>query len=142
MSEYNYKLFVVLFSLMFLVSCATTPVSNEEAREVEMRHVIDAGVVTPRQGFGEVVVKRDQGLNTSACRSRVFVDGEPVADIASGEKVTMYLPVGEVMLAAKATGICAGGLVEVSARVSDSKTSTFRVSYGTWGEFSIQPTSF
>lgn len=126
---------------IFLASCATSPVSNESATEVNKENVINLAMTIRHSGYGTVIVKRDRGMNTSACRSRIFANGEPVADIAPGEKITMFLPLGEQLLAAKATGICAGGLVEAKANVTE-KTSTFRVSYGTWGEFSIQPTAF
>lgn len=134
---------VVLSVIFFtLVSCATTPVSNDSATEVGKQNVINAAMTARQSGYGQVVVKRDRGLNTGACRSRIYANGEPVADIAPGEKITMFLPPGEQMLAAKATGVCAGGLVEITANVTDKRTTTFRVSYGTWGEFSIQPTAF
>ncbi len=77
-----------------------------------------------------------------ACNSRVFVNGSPIADVATGEKVVFYLPEGEHMLAARAEGICIGGLVEAKAAVSRNKPSVFRISYGSSGEFALQPTAF
>ena len=136
-----FKLAMFGFICCFLVSCATTPISNELSTEVKDENVINSAMKIPKYGHGIVIVKRDIGLNTSACKSRIFVNGQPVADIATGEKVTMFLPYGEQLLAAKATGICAGGLVEIKANVTD-KNSTFRVSYGSWGELSMQPTAF
>lgn len=141
-SQYLWKWLTAGLLGVLLTSCATTHVSNYAAQEVDKNHVLNSEVLIQRAEAGEVIVKRDQGLNTSACRSRIFVNGEPVADIAPGEKVTMYLPLGEQMLAAMATGICAGGLVETMVTVTDTRTATFRIAYGTWGEFSIQPTAF
>jgi len=122
--------------------CATTPVPTSAARDVPRARVLNAALLEPGEDLGQVVVKRDSGLSASACNSRVYANGKPVAEIAPGEKVTFYLPEGDQMLAAEATGICAGGLVETRASVSRSGPAVFRVSYGSSGEFSIQPTAF
>lgn len=128
--------------LLSLFGCATTPVPTSAARDVPKTRVLNAALLERKEGLGQVVVKRDEGLSASACNSRVFANGTPVAEIAPGEKVTFYLPEGEQMLAAIATGICIGGLVEAKASVSRSRPAVFRISYGSSGEFSIQPTAF
>lgn len=128
--------------LVSLNGCATTPVPTTNAREVPEARVLNAALREPKAGFGQVVVKRDEGLSGAACNSRVFADGSPLAEIAPGEKVTFYLPEGEHMVAAIATGICTGGLVEAKALVSRSRSAIFRISYGSSGDFSIQPTAF
>lgn len=128
--------------LLSLPGCATTPVPTSAARDVPRTRVLNATLLERKEGLGQVVVKRDEGLSASACNSRVFANGTPVAEIAPGEKVTFYLPEGEQMLAAMATGICIGGLVEAKASVSRSRPAVFRISYGSSGEFSIQPTAF
>lgn len=128
--------------LVSLVGCATTPISTSSARDVPSPRVLNPALLERKEGFGQVVVKRDEGLSASACNSRIFANGTPVAEIAPGEKVMFYLPEGEQMLAAMATGICIGGLVETKASVSRSRPAVFRVSYGSSGEFSIQPTAF
>lgn len=128
--------------LVSLVGCATTPISTSSARDVPSTRVVNPALLERKEGFGQVVVKRDEGLSASACNSRIFANGKPVAEIAPGEKVIFYLPEGEQMLAAMATGICIGGLVETRASVSRSRPAVFRISYGSSGEFSIQPTAF
>lgn len=128
--------------LLSLLGCATTPVPTSAARDVPRTRVLNAALLERKEGLGQVLVKRDEGLSASACNSRVFANGTPVAEIAPGEKVTFYLREGEQMLAAMATGICIGGLVEAKASVSRSRPAVFRISYGSSGEFSIQPTAF
>lgn len=128
--------------LASLLGCATTPVSTSSARDVPSTRVLTPAFLERKDGLGQVVVKRDEGLSASACNSRVFANGTPVAEIAPGEKVIFYLPEGEQMLGAMATGICIGGLVEAKASVSRLRPSVFRISYGSSGEFSIQPTAF
>ncbi len=128
--------------LMSILGCATTPVPTGAARDVPRARVLNAALLERKESLGQVVVKRDEGFSASACNSRVFANGTPVAEIAPGEKVIFYLPEGEQMLAAMATGICIGGLVEAKATVSRSRPAVFRISYGSSGEFSIQPTAF
>jgi hypothetical protein len=129
----------LLFSLF---GCATTPISTDTALEVPRTRVFNGAFLESNKDRGQVIVKRDQGLSASACNSTVFANGVQVAEIAPGEKVTFYLREGEQMLAARANGICAGGLVETKAFVSRSHPSVFRISYGSNGEFAIQPTAF
>jgi hypothetical protein len=129
-------------SIAALVGCATTPVPTSSARDVPSERVLNASLLVGKNGLGQVIVKRDEGLNTSPCATRIFANGMPVAEIRTGEKVSFYLPEGEQMLAAIATGVCAGGLVESRALVNRSRSALFRISYGTWGEFTLQPTAF
>ena len=136
------KILLVATTLLSLVGCATTPISTSSARDVPSTRVLNASLLERKSELGQVIVKRDEGLSASACNSRIFANGVPVAEIAAGEKVVFYLPEGEQMVAAIATGICIGGLVESKASVSRSRPAIFRVSYGSSGEFSIQPTSF
>jgi hypothetical protein len=139
----NAKILLLLTPLLIsLLGCATTPVPTKSAKNVQNSRVLNPALLERKEGLGQVVVKRDLGLSASACNSRVFANGTPVADIAQGEKVVFYLPEGEQMLAAKAVGICIGGLVEAKVLVNLSRPAVFRISYGSSGEFSIQPTAF
>lgn len=123
----NAKDLLAIALLLSLFGCATTPISTIAAREVSISRVLNAAFLERKEGLGQVIVKRDEGLSASACNSRVFANGTPVAEIAPGEKVTFYLPEGEQMLAAMATGICIGGLVEAKASVSRSRPAIFRI---------------
>lgn len=136
------KTLLVVVSLLSLLGCATTPVSTSAARDVPLTRVLNSTLLERKESFGQVIVKRDEGLSAAACNSRIYANGAPVAEIAPGEKVVFYLPEGEQMLAAMATGICIGGLVETRASVTRSRPTIFRISYGSSGEFSIQPTAF
>lgn len=125
-----------------LIGCATTPVPTASAPNVPPARVLNATLLQKKEGFGQVIVKRDAGLSAGACNTRIFANGTPVAEIAPGEKVVFYLPEGEQMLGAIATGICIGGLIETRATIHKSRPIVYRVSYGSSGEFSIQPTAF
>jgi hypothetical protein len=89
-----------------------------------------------------VIVKRDRGLSGSACSTRIYVNGKPVADIDPAEKVVLYLPEGEHILSAEPNGMCGGNMTEVKAVVKAGSQSNYR--YGTSGNGSpsIYPTAF
>lgn len=129
-------------ALIALGACATTPIPTGSAVHVPRDRILSLRMLEPAPGFGQVIVKRDDGFGASACSSRVFANGSAVADIRPGEKVVFYLPEGSQMLAARANGICTGGLVEAQAQISIHRPAVYRISYGSSGEFSIQPTAF
>jgi hypothetical protein len=128
--------------LVSLLGCATTPVSTSSARNVPAERVLNASLLKPKDGYGQVIIKRDAGLPNPFCKVRVFANGTPVADMDHSEKIVFYLPEGEQMLAAGAHGFCADVLVEIMALVSRSRPAVFRISGGNDGEFYIQPTAF
>jgi hypothetical protein len=107
-----------------------------------MERILNRHFLQPAQGTGEVTIKRDSGFSGSACSSRIFVDGRPIADIRGSEKVVLYLPEGEHILSAWPNGICGGGMTEVKAVIKAGTQSSFRIGYGSNGDFSINPTAF
>lgn len=122
-----------------LAGCATTPIPTDEAVQVRTG---SKQFSLPKEGHGKLVVKRDQGLNTGACSTKVFVDGISVADIGRGEKVVLYVPLGEHIVSAVANGICAGGLIETTTHIGPERAAILRIGYGSNGEFTLQPTAF
>ena len=132
----------VALVLFFTSGCATTPIATNEALDVPRDRVINASLLVKLDASSVVVVKRDAGFIGATCTSRVFVNAVPVADLARGEKVVLYLPEGEHLVGTRANGICAGGLSETRASIMKGRTYTFRIGYGSNGEYSIQPTAF
>lgn len=128
--------------LVSLLGCASTPVPTSSARNVPAERVLNASLLKPMDGYGQVIVKTDAGLSSPFCKVRVFANGTPVADMATSEKIVLYLPEGEQMLGAEVVGICPNVLVEIMALVSRSRPAVFRISGGVNGEFYIQPTAF
>lgn len=132
----------VLASALLVAGCATTPIPTGQAPSVPRSRVLAPDYLQPRAGYGRVIVKRDEGFSASACNTRILANGAPIAEISTGEKVVFYLPPGDQMIAAIAAGICAGGLTEAKVSVSPKRTATYRVGYGSNGEFQLQPTAF
>jgi hypothetical protein len=133
--------FLALISTL-LLGCATTPIPSGLARDVPLSRVFERSLLKPLPEAGQVIVKRDEGLAASACNSQIHVNGSLLAEISPGEKVVFYLPEGEHMLGAIAKGICIGGLVETRIRVQRKRAVVYRISYGSSGEFSLQPTAY
>jgi hypothetical protein len=135
--------FKILFLiLLFMSGCATRPISNSDAIPIAMNRIVDTQCLKPVPGSGKVLIKRDCGFGGSACTSRIFVDGKPVADIDVSEIIVIYLPEGEHIFSAWPNGICGGGMTEVKAFIKTDTESCFRVGYGSNGDFSINPTAF
>lgn len=83
-----------LAAALALSACATSPVSEADARPVPNDRIFDPIFLIPTAGSGEVLVTRDFGFYAMGCNMRVTVDNQPVADLATSEKVMLHLPEG------------------------------------------------
>jgi hypothetical protein len=88
-----------------------------------------------------LVLRRDSGLMQSACSSRFYVNGSHAANISSGERVTLHVPSGDVILGAQQGGICAGGLVEIQVKLSPGSPAHYRIGFDHNGSLGLFPTA-
>lgn len=133
---------IILGIACILAGCATKPVTNEQAKDVPDKQVIDQSLLVIKEGTGKVIIKRDSGFMGSACMIRVYVDGKEVADLDTAQKVTVYPTLGDHIFSAWPKGMCGGGMSEQSGKVTENGTLMYRVGYGTNGDFGIYPTAF
>lgn len=142
----GYKLILQLLLSLSVASvffgCATTPIPTDQASSVPVNRILHTSFLQKEDGLGEVIVKRDGGVGGSVCSSRVFVDAIAIADLMPAEKVMLFLPEGEHLIGAEPNGICGGGLSEARAAVTRNKRLTFRIGYGSNGDYHILPTAF
>ena len=138
--ESHLALFVVVLALVG--GCATTPVRTNVAEPVPSNRVLETRFFTKNDGSGELVIKRDAGFSGSACETRIFVDGMPIADIMPSEKVVLHLKDGEHMIGAEPKSICGGHLAESRVTIKHGNVATYRVGYGTNGYYFLEPTAF
>lgn len=138
----NQRLSLIALLGIVATGCATRPISNAEAIHVPRGQVVDSTYLKPIPDSGVVTVKRDSGFGGSACSSRVFVNANPIADLNASEKVVIYLPAGEYIFSAWPNGICGGGMSEVRAMVKSGAELSFRIGYGSNGDFTINATVF
>jgi hypothetical protein len=138
----KYIALFVLLGMCFFAGCATRPVSNDLAVSAPKERILDDKYINPIANAGQITIKRDSGIGGAACSSRIFINGQPTADIYTSEKIILYLPEGEYILSAWPNGICGGRMSEVKTSIKNGSKSTFRVGYGTNGDFFISPTAF
>ncbi|HAS1199295.1 MULTISPECIES: hypothetical protein [Enterobacteriaceae] len=128
--------------LTLLAGCSTQPVNTEQASVVPPDRVWDKKATSKTPDTGVIIVKRDSGFIGSACLASVYLDGNPIADLSTREKVTLYAKPGRHILSATPHGWCAGGMVEVGADVILNKTLIYRIGYGANGDYRFSPTAF
>lgn len=133
---------LLVVAIALLSGCSTQPVPTQQAKNVSANRIWDKKIVKKSADTGTVIVKRDSGLMGSACLISIYIDGNPLADIDSREKVTFYPKPGRHVLSATPHGWCAGGMVEVGADVVKDKALIYRVGYGANGDFRFSPTAF
>jgi len=133
----------IIFSLAIIAvcsGCATAPVPTSNAKDIPQNRILSQQYLEQNPNSGEVIVKRDTGFFGSACSSRIFVDGIAIANINPGEKIILYLPLGEHILGSD-SGICGGGLSEISILAKKDRVLILRIRYGSNGDYVIQPTA-
>lgn len=134
---------IVLALVIFgITGCATKPVTNEQAKNIPSKQILNSSLLSKKEGTGEVIIKRDSGFMGSACMTRVYIDGKEIADLDTAEKVVVYPVTGEHIFSAWPKGVCGGGMSEQSGKVTEDKTLMYRIGYGTNGDFGIYPTAF
>lgn len=132
----------MICAIAVLSACSNTPVATNMAQEVSGEKLLTPAFSTKSEGSGTVIVKRDAGQMGSLCTLHVFIDGKPLATLASEEKVTAYLTPGRHIISADPRGACPGGMDEQTADVESSVTQVFRASFGSAGDFRLLPTAF
>ena len=131
---------LVAASLFLLLGCATAPVSNEDA--VLSKNIFKNDQFQLKEGNATLIVKRDKGFSGSGCSSRVYVNGSAAADLDSGEYFKVSVIPGNYIISAQPNGVCGGGMFETKVSVIKDEVATYRIGYGSNGDYFIVPTAF
>ena len=135
--------FSLLFIALSFTACATSPVAVNEATAVPASRILAPQLLAPAQYTGSLIIKRDGGFMGSACAIRVFVGALPVADLAPSEKVEIYVPLGEhVVAATSVSSFCGGGVSEAAVVISPERQRILRIASGQSGDIHLQPSAF
>ena len=134
--------FLVLFLILSLAACATTPLTINQAAAVPETRILAPQLLAQASNTGSLVVKRDSGFMGSACTIRVFVDAVPVADLKSAEKVELFVALGEHSVVATSNGICGGGTSEAAVVIMPERQRILRIASGQSGDIFLQPSGF
>jgi hypothetical protein len=126
-----------------LAGCATSPVPIKNAVAVPPERVLAYQKDVP--GTGTLSVTRDSGHTGSLCSVGLFVDGKVAALLKPGERVSLHVPAGSVVVGAayQGSGICGMGAdrQEREAIVSGGKVKNYRISTSGDGVLDILPTT-
>ena len=134
--------FLVLFLILSLAACATTPLTINQAAAVPETRILAPQLLAQASNTGSLVVKRDSGFMGSACTIRVFVDAVPVADLKSAERVELFVALGEHSVVATSNGICGGGTSEAAVVIMPERQRILRIASGQSGDIFLQPSAF
>lgn len=126
-----------------LAGCATSPVPIKNAVAVPPERVL--AYQKDVLGTGTLSVTRDSGHTGSLCSVGLFVDGKVAALLKPGERVSLHVPAGSVVVGAayQGSGICGMGAdrQEREAIVSGGKVKNYRISTSGDGVLDILPTT-
>ena len=113
-------------ALIALGGCASVPVPYSEAKPTPNNKQILFAEATP--STVPVTLIRDRQFVGSICATKIMVDEKVAAYVGVAERVTLNIPVGEVILGAEPAGICNGGLAEHEVNLTPGKPLYFRIS--------------
>lgn len=136
------KKIAISLLLLSLIGCATRPISNFEAKPVPPERLLNSNHSEKKPDTTKVTVKRDTGIFGSACPTQVFLNAGPLAELNTGEKVEIFLLAGDYILSAWPKGVCGGGMSETKLNLIKDKAQSFRIGYGSNGDFYLNPTAF
>src|SRR5262245_15059220 len=135
--------FFAVFLMLSLTACATQPVSFYQASAVPSSRMLAPQLLSHAQCTGSLRIKRDPGFMGSGCIIRVFVNAVPVADVASSEKVEIFVPLGEHIVSAAPIGtLCGGGTSEAAVVIRPESQKILRIASGQSGDIHVQPSAF
>lgn len=129
-------------SSCFLLGCAIKPVSNEIAKTIPPKRIIDNTFFAKQDNKVLITIKRDQGHVGSACTTKILIDGHAVAGLRMSEKMEVYLSPEQHIISSLPQGVCGGGIAELQIDLSSGRTATYRVGYDGNATHRIQPTVF
>lgn len=136
------KIYFSILATLFISGCAIKPVSNDQAKPVPNKRILNPSYLVADPSKVNVTIKRDQGHVGSACTTKILIDGTPVVNLRMSEKIVVYLSPEQHILSSVPQGICGGGIAELQIDLSSKRTATFRVGMDANATHRIQPTVF
>ena len=131
---------IALAALLLASACATEPVSSSTAPQ--STDVLDAAVVTPRAGAGQIVVTRDTGALGSACTFDLLVDGGRVGGLKAGEQLALYVDPGEHIVGVVGReSMCGGGVAQVEVTIAADQRKGLGVGMSQGWDILIEPSA-
>ncbi len=140
------KKIILLSSLsIILIGCGTTPTKLSDATLVPKSRVIshNAFNVDENRSSGLITISRDGGgFVGQGNYYRVYVDGNPIADLDRGEYFTINVSEGRHILSVESVGLYRDAIKEINIIVLPNDRLKFRVGANHAGDYFINPTAF
>ncbi|QIE96559.1 hypothetical protein G5574_06105 [Pantoea stewartii] len=134
----------VLFLSLLISGCATSPVSNDEAKNVPQNRIFYSGT-----GSSKIVIIRDKGwMAGGGCYVMATMDGKEAARLDTAEKVELKVIPGRHIIGligdryGKALcGLTSGASKETSTVINSGETQFYRITGDTNSGLDIRPTT-
>lgn len=127
----------VVLTALIAAGCATTPTGAPQA--ISRSDVKAPHYVVPAPDKYPVTVTRDAGLLGAMCKIDIVIGPTTIARLSASERITLHLPEGHAVIAAKTVGFCGGELRQARAEVQAGRQIGFRVGFGANGDLFITP---
>jgi hypothetical protein len=141
------KLFVVGILCLSVTACIpgiTVPISSGPPKPTS--DVVNSGIVTPRDGAGAIVITREAQLRDMKCTYDILLDGQHVAGLHTGEKVTLYADPGQRIVGVSVRRAdkdkCEPAIAQFLVQVVASATTNVRVSTDLSYDLKIEATTY
>lgn len=132
---------LITILVLLLSACSSRPVSVADAKPAPQARVFKYQTSAPTT----LVVMRDKGMIGAGCDASIFINGETVAKLETGEKATFHLDAGQWIVGAslEGTGLCAlnPARQERETITKAGETKVFRVFTSNAGDIDILPTT-
>ncbi|MBA8132857.1 MULTISPECIES: hypothetical protein [unclassified Citrobacter] len=132
---------LITIPVLLLSACSSRPVSVADAKPAPQARVFKYQTSAPTT----LVVMRDKGMIGAGCDASIFINGETVAKLETGEKATFHLDAGQWIVGAslEGAGLCALNPTrqERETITKAGETKVFRVFTSNAGDIDILPTT-
>ncbi len=119
----DFRYFGSALLIMAVAACAV-PIKPESGGS-PARLILDPLVTRRTSNAGILTVRREAATLGEECRHRIFLDGNPVADLRPNEVINIYAPPGRHVLRAEQTGSSCHGGNEIAATSEPGKGRLF-----------------
>jgi hypothetical protein len=138
------RLQVVGLLCLFVTACMSLPLPGPPSNPKPASDVANTFAVTPRDGVGVVMVTRDRQLRDMDCTYDISLDGELVAGLREGERVTIYADPGDrvVGISIRVAEKCDPAVAQVPVQVVASATTKIRVKAEGYYHLKVEATTF
>ncbi|MDQ2927356.1 MAG: hypothetical protein ABI330_14030 [Caldimonas sp.] len=109
----NLRCFGSALLVIALAACASPALTEHGGSPARL--ILDPSLTRRNPSAGILTVHRDAATLDEGCRHRIFLDGNPVADLRPDEVISIYAMPGRHILRAEQTGPSCHGGNEIAA---------------------------